>query len=358
MNDLDVLRDRIRQIDDDILDLVRRRNEAARRIGELKRRERLALQNFEVEKAALDHALETARTLGVHEETVREVMRSLIREALRVQERDGGRPAARHGKSALVVGGAGQMGQWFCRFLDEEGYDVFVDDPRASTWPRASVDGRRWDLVLVSTPPSTVPALLENIAKKLPDETLLVDIASVKGPSVEALRRLARSGKRAASLHPMFGPRTDLLMGKNVLALDAGQAEATREAEALFARTAAQVLRMPLEEHDRTMAEVLTLAHATSLVFNHALQSGGHTVGDLSPYASTTFRKQADVSREVAHENPDLYFEIQALNPASDRVLERLEQSLRALRAAVREKNRDAFIEYMAAGRRAYGGGR
>jgi len=356
VNDLDLLRDEIKDIDEDILLLIRRRNETARRVGEHKREKGLPLQNFEVERAVLDHALSVAQTEGVHEETARALVRLLIEAALRVQETSAPRRSARRGHAALVVGGAGLMGSWFCRFLDERGYDVFVEDPNPSPYPKGRMGDRKYDLVLVATPPSTLPEILERHGDALSDSTLLIDIGSVKGDCVPVLRRLAKKGRRVASLHPMFGPKTDLLMGRNVLVLDAGKKEAADAAAELFADTAARTLRLSLDEHDPYMAEVLTLAHATSLAFNRALAKGGHDYQDLAPVASTTFRRQTDVSREVASENPRLYFEIQALNPASDAVLARLEESVRELRRLIQSRDEAGFVRFMEDGRRVYGG--
>jgi chorismate mutase / prephenate dehydrogenase len=356
VSDLEDLRDQIKDIDEEILLLVRRRNEAARRIGEIKREGNLPLQNFEIERSVLDHALEVAREEGVHEETARGLVRLLIEAALRVQETSAPRRPAPTGRSALVVGGAGLMGSWFCRFLEERGYSVDVDDPRPSPYPRGRPGGRKYDLVLVATPPSTLPEIVGRIGDSLTDSTLLVDVGSVKGETAAVLKRLAKKGRRVASLHPMFGPRTELLMGRNVLVLDAGRPEAAKAAGALFEDTAARTLHLPLDEHDRLMAEVLTLAHATSLAFNQALARGGRRYEDLEPVASTTFRRQTDVSREVASENPRLYYEIQALNPASDGVLARLEASVHDLRRLVGAHDEAGFVRFMEEGRGVYGG--
>jgi chorismate mutase/prephenate dehydrogenase len=356
LTELDSLRDEIRGIDAEILQLVQRRDQAAKRIGTLKRKKDLPLQNFEVEKAVLENALADAARLGIHEETARGLVKVLIHSALRAQERDPAHRRPKSGRTALVVGGAGLMGEWFARFLEEDGYDVFVDDPMPSAFPRGKVGDRAYDLILVATPPSTLATVLDDVGTAVDARTLVVDIGSVKGKAAATLRRLAKAGKRVASLHPMFGPHTDALMGRNVLVLDAGAPEAASAAGELFSRTAARTVPLPLSSHDELMANVLTLAHATSLAFNHALAAGGRSIRELEPVASTTFRKQVDVSREVARENPKLYFEIQALNPASGPVLQRLEDSVNELRARVAAHDERGFESYMAQGRRFYGG--
>ena len=67
----------------------------------------------------------------------------------------------------------------------------------------------------------------------------------------------------------------------------------------------------------------------------------------MDPFASTTFRKQVEVSREVAKENARLYFEIQTLNQDNLKVLARLEDAVKELRSIVEAKDRLRFVDLM-----------
>lgn len=346
MTDIESLRGRIREIDEGMLRLWKERDEAARRIGELKLAQGLPLQNFEVERAVLEHALEQARRLGLSADRTRTFVRLLIESALAVQEKERVRKGARTGRRALLYGGAGLMGSWFARFLEEQGFEIFVEDPKAGPYPRPGSQDR-FDLILLATPPSTLPELLPTAVQRAHDHALIADIASVKGDAPPLLRRTAADGKRIVSLHPMFGPQAEVLMGRNVLLMDCGDRGAVEEAASLFAHTAARTHEIPLEEHDRLMAEVLGLSHATSILFNESLRTGPFTYHDLEPYGSTTFRKQVEVSREVALENPRLYFEIQTLNQANLPMLGRLQEAFARLRRIVEGKDRLAFVDLM-----------
>jgi chorismate mutase / prephenate dehydrogenase len=349
MSDLERLRARILAIDEQMLQLWKERDQAAAQVGEIKHARGLPLQNFEVEKAVLEHALATGISLGLNTDRVRTLVRMLIESAVSVQEREHVRRSARGGRRALIVGGAGLMGSWFARFLEGQGFEVFVEDPRPSKYPPPP-NGSRLDVVLVATPPSTIGEVLHGAAKRAGPDTLVADIASIKGDSVPVLRSLARDGRKVASLHPMFGPSAEVLIGRNVVVMDCGNPQAVKEARALFEATAVRIHEMPVEEHDGFMAELLGLSHATSLLFNDALARGPLGFKELEPLASTTFRKQVDVSREVARENPRLYFEIQKLNPETSQVFDRMEKALEALRAAIQARNPEKFVQFMQRG--------
>jgi chorismate mutase/prephenate dehydrogenase len=354
MTDLEALRNEILAIDGELIRLVSKRVDVATRIGRIKDEEGLPLQNFAVEKNVLEHALTTAQEEGVEEGAVRGIVENLVRAALHAQERARVRSSSGQGKSALVVGGAGLMGEWFARFLNEKGFTVHVIDPRPSPWPAGDPEATEYDVAVVATPPSELAGVLAVLVPRLSAKTLVVDIASVKGPAAGTLRSLAADGHRVASLHPMFGPATELLMNKNVLVLDCGNAEAAQAAARLFEDTTAAVHTMPLGEHDARMAAVLGLAHAVSLVFNQTLTATPFSWGDLRPFASTTFRKQADVSREVAQENPRLYFEIQTLNPENAAMMATLAGSMDHVRRVVEEADAKAFAAMMARARAYY----
>lgn len=238
------------------------------------------------------------------------------------------------------------MGAWFVRFLQERGYHVSVQDPRAAPGTRPKPE-QTFDLVVVATPPASLPDVLGASRPWCGPAGLLVDIASIKGAATPVLRRLAMEGLRVASLHPLFGPSAETLAGRTVLVMDCGSTEAAAEAAALFSSTAARIEAVPLEEHDRLIGEILGLSHATSLAFNEALVHGDIPLKRLASAASTTFRRQEELSREVASESPDLYFDIQVLNPGSDGVLARLETAAATVRRLVAERDRKGFQALM-----------
>src|SRR5690606_30723908 len=124
---------------------------------------------------------------------------------------------------------------------------------------------------------------------------LIMDIGSLKTPLRGALAALVERGCRVTSIHPMFGPDTQLLSGRHVVFVDVGVAQATAEARALFASTMADQIEMTLEDHDRLIAFVLGLSHALNLVFFTALSNSGELVPRLQKLSSTTFDAQLRV---------------------------------------------------------------
>jgi len=354
---LEQLRQRLAAIDRQIIDLVAERQVVSREIGAVKRVEGRATRDFSREKQVIDSARGRARERGVSPAVAEELMELLIRSSLTTQEQARVRAeGAGQGQRALVIGGSGKMGRWFTEFLDSQGFDVTVADP-AGKVPgyRYAADWRTLDnhfaVTVVATPLGATDGILRDMAARK-QQGLVFDIGSLKAPLAGGLRELAAQGCRVTSVHPMFGPDTELLSGRHVLFMDAGCPDAVREARALFASTMAQQMEMPLEEHDRVIAYVLGLSHALNIAFFTALAESGETAPRLATLSSTTFDAQMEVAGRVARENPHLYFEIQSLNPEGPVALEELLKAVQRLREIVRSADEPAFVALMEQGRR------
>ena len=345
---LDGLRERIRELDLQLLAGVAERVALARQVGEIKRRQRLATVDYAQERAVLERARSLALERGLDPAVAEDLFTRLIRASVTAQDEDSLRfSGAGAGRSAVVVGGAGRMGRWLRQFLTAQGYDAASLDPGAE--PAESERARRAlplvDLVVCSTPPVATARLYEEWCAR-PPAGVVVDIASIKTPLVGPIRALQRAGGRVASIHPMFGPATALLRDSDVVICDTGDGDATAAVEKLFEPTTAHLVRLPLEEHDRMMGDLLSLAHAAAIAFALALPETSH------PVRSTTFRALERLAADVVRESPDVYFEIQAMNPHSADAVARLLAGLERIVTAVGSRDSAGFGALLEEGRR------
>ena len=340
---LDGVRRRIREIDAQVLGLVAERQRLAREVGEIKRRLGIATVDYAQERAVLERARAAATERGLDPSIAEDMLARLIRASVNAQDQDSIRySAAGAGRSAVVVGGEGRMGRWMRRFLSAGGFRVASLDPAGPPEDRAAGDAALpdADLVLCCTPPAATAQLYMSWSER-PPRGVITDIASIKTPLVPAIRRLQAAGARVASMHPMFGPSIALLRDADVVLCDTGDAAALQEVERLFQPTTARLVRLPLEEHDRLMADLLSLAHATAIAFALALPEREHTV------RSTTFGALERLAANVVRESPDVYFEIQSRNPHSFAALERLRAAVDRVMHAVAAGDAASFAALM-----------
>ena len=247
------------------------------------------------------------------------------------------------------------MGRWFVDFFDSQGFLTHVADRAAepgegvfADWRQAGLD---YDVVVVAAPLAVSAGILAKLAEARP-RGLVFDVGSLKTPLRSGLRALAEAGCRVTSLHPMFGPDTELLSGRHIIFVDVGAPAATAEAMELFAATMAERLEMSVDDHDRFIAYVLGLSHALNIAFFTALAESGEAAPTLARLSSTTFDAQLLIAGNVARENPRLYFEIQRLNEYGLGPLDALCEAAGRIRELVAEGNEEGFVDLMEAGRR------
>jgi chorismate mutase/prephenate dehydrogenase len=353
---LDPLRSELGQIDREIFALIARRQAVAQRIGQIKRDAGIPTRDYRQERDVVERARAAAVEHGLSATLGEELILALIRSSLTVQERDTV-AAVREGsgRRVLVIGGAGHMGQWFVRYLAAQGFAVEIADP--SEGPAGVVNHGDWrnatldhELIVVAAPMPASAAILEAMAAA-PPKGVVFDVGSLKSPLRRGLRALAAAGGRVTSVHPMFGPDTELLSGRHVIFIDVGSPEATAAARALFEPTMATLVEMDLESHDRLIAYVLGLSHALNIAFFTALAESGEAAPRLATLSSTTFDAQLGVAAKVARENPDLYFEIQTLNDYGTEALAALLYAVERLRTVVRANDLEGFRGLMNRGK-------
>lgn len=352
---LDELRAEITDLDGKLLELVAHRQRLSQQVAAVKRAAGRATRDYGREREVITRARGTAKALGVSEDLAESLLRQLIQSSLATQEQ--ARVAAQahgSGKRALVIGGRGKMGGWFAEFLASQGFIVWVADPREgpgfqriADWQNDPLD---FDLIVLATPLGATADLLEILAKRAP-RGLIFDLGSLKTPLRAGLDALVKAGCRVTSIHPMFGPDTELLSGRHVIFIDLGNAQALAEAQELFAPTMAERVVMDLDQHDRLIAFVLGLSHALNIAFFTALADSGEAAPRLANMSSTTFDSQLDVASKVAAESPELYFEIQSANDYGAESLLALQKAIERVIAAVKTKNAKEFAALMTRGR-------
>ncbi len=354
--DLEQLREQLSGIDRRILELVAERQRLSGDIGTLKRATGRPTRDFVREKQVLEKARALAAGFGVSPGLAEALLGLLIRSSLANQEQARVRAEGLgSGKPALVIGGSGKMGRWFTEFLHSQGFNVTVADPagpfagfrHVAEW-RDTAD--EFAVTVVSAPIPLTAAILRDIGARR-RSGLIFDIGSLKSPVMPQLKELCELGLRVTSVHPMFGPDTELLSGRHVLFLDTGCPEATAEAAQLFASTMAAQIRMGIEEHDRLIAYVLGLSHAVNIAFFTALAESGETVPKLADISSTTFDAQLQIAGRVAEENPHMYFAIQAENPFGLVALDELQRAVTRIASVVRAGDEAGFVDLMEKGR-------
>ena len=353
---LEDLRQRVNDLDRELITLVAERKAVSEEVARVKRATGKPTRDYEREREVILGVRAMASERGVSPELAEQLLRLLIRSSLTTQEQASvAARGAGSGRRALVIGGAGKMGGWFVSFLLSQGFTVEIADPAAASPGGGRVaDWRHTDLkhdfIVLATPLGITDAILRDLALRRPPGVIF-DVGSLKSPLRSGLLALKSHGCKVTSVHPMFGPDTELLSARHVIFVDLGNPAALAAARELFAATMAEQVVMSLDEHDRLIAYVLGLSHALNIAFFTALADSGETAPKLARMSSTTFDAQLDVATRVAQDSPELYYEIQSLNDYGAESLEALAQAVERVRTAVLSQDHDTFVALMRRGR-------
>lgn len=263
-----------------------------------------------------------------------------------------------------IVGSAGAYGRWLSRFFREQmGLQVIGHDPAdaASASPEQVL--AQAQVVIFSVPIRHTAQIIAQwvaIAGGREAGQLWLDITSVKLAPVAAL---LQSRAEVAGLHPMCAPpKSPTLKGRAMVVCHARITHWQGWLDQLCRRLQAQCVQATPEHHDRMMALVQAMVHASSLAQASVLREQVDWLGALEailPFRTAGFEMNLAAMARVLALNPAIYEDIQFGNPYVAPMLARLSAQLQQLHALVLagdQAARDAFrAQFLAANAEAFG---
>ncbi len=349
---LNELRESIAEVDRSLLELLHRRMHLAAEVGRLKTGKGQPILVPEVHHRVLTRARQHAEACGVSPEVMEAIYKAVMRGSIERQHRIGMELSSGAGSRMLILGGAGDMGRWFQNFARLLGHRTDVVDPAMAPLP--SAEGRygsiaqvpdldAYEAIVVSVPLARTAEVIDELVDLEP-RGLIIEIASIKDKLVPALGRAREAGLSVSSLHPMFGPRKSPYESLTfVLAYADDPQDEKLRIEDWIRHPYTHLVPVPFDHHDRLMGWLLGFAHLSGMLFGCALTRSGLGAEELKACASTSYVRQTLAALHVLGEDPDLYFDIQNLNPHRGDVYRAASEALSELVDSVEEGDRERF---------------
>ena len=240
-----------------------------------------------------------------------------------------------------IVGSGGAYGRWLRIFFQTRmGLEVIGHDPvdAASQTPEELLE--RADVLLFSAPIRHTATLIGDYVRQSAGREsgrLWLDVTSIKAAPVAAM---LESRAAVVGLHPMTAPPKAPTLRGRVMVVCESRLDARWQpwlAQLYAALEADRVVATP-EHHDRVMALVQAMVHATHLAQAGVLRDYAPLLGELQalmPYRSTAFEMDAAAIARILSLNPAIYEDIQFGNPHTVEMLDRLLRQLQRLRELV-----------------------
>lgn len=346
------LRESIAEVDRSLLELLRRRMDLAAEVGRVKLGAGKPILVPEVHNRVLTRARQHADSCEVSPEVKESIFQAVMRGSIERQHRVGVNLRAEGGSRLLILGGAGDMGNWSRSFAQLLGHPVDIVDPVMKPLP--AVEGRygsldevedldRCQAIVVSVPLGRTAEVLDQLTELEP-RRLVIEIASIKHELMPALERGRAAGLKISSLHPMFGPRKSPYEELTfVLAYREDPHQEQEWIEEWIRHPYTHLVPVPFDHHDRLMGWLLGFAHLSGMLFGCALTRSGLGAEELAACTSTSFTRQSGAALHVLLEDPDLYYDIQRLNPHRGDVYQAAQEALEHLVTSVQDGDREGF---------------
>ena len=315
MADLKALRQRLDEIDAQLIELIAERQDKSREIARVKRATGKATRDYQREREVIVGAREAASRAGVSPQVAESLMRMLIRSSLTTQEQASVvAHGAGSGRRALVIGGAGKMGRWFVEFLASQGFEVQVSDPSGVPPGASDVGDLRTadlghDFIVLATPLGTTDRVLRELAMRRPPGVIF-DVGSLKSPLRSGLMTLKSHGCRVTSVHPMFGPDSGSLAKQVVVWCDGRQPEAYQWFLEQIQVWGARLHRISAVEHDQNMAFIQALRHFATFAYGLHLAEENVNLDQLLALSSPIYRLELAMVGRLFAQDPQLYADI------------------------------------------------
>jgi len=213
-------------------------------------------------------------------------------------------------KEIAIVGVNGKMGKWFANYFHKMGFKVkgfdtnneikekFIDKAHSLVSCILQID-----YVLLCTPTKNTPEIIRLISKEMKRDSYLIEISSHKAKTAQTLLKTP-SKINPICIHPMFGPGTKNIAGKNVIIVPIKDAQKELTATKLLF-PGANFVTIDAVEHDKKIAVILGLTHLINIAFANILAKDDQ-ISLTEKMAGTTFKAQRIIAESILTESAEL----------------------------------------------------
>ncbi|MDK2826044.1 MAG: prephenate dehydrogenase [Methanolobus sp.] len=259
----------------------------------------------------------------------------------------------------LIIGGTGEMGQWFTPFFKNHGYEVVVwgSSGKVEVAERMGVEFASdidaaistSDIVIVTVPINITEKVISETAPKMKSGSLLMDFTSLKVGPTEAMKKYAPENVEILGTHPMFGPSIPSLHGQ-IFILTPIEGRCNKWfpiMRSLFEDNGAHIEVITPTEHDRFVSVVQGLTHFAYITIGTTFDALDFSVNESRRFMSPVYDIMLDFVGRILGQNPYLYAYIQMENPEVLKVHDAFMNQCSEMSSIVRKKDVEAFTNKM-----------
>jgi len=332
------LRDRIDDVDSQLIQLLKLRNELTSKVGEVKSQTGMPIYVPTRESEMIAARREQASSIGLSPDLAEDVLRRVIRDSYRSQHTNY-RCINPNIAKVVIIGGEGALGRLFVTLFEQSDYKVTTLEK--GDWAKSEEIFAGADLVIVAVPIKLTVSVIERLGN-LPKQCILADITSVKNEPLQAMLNVHNGP--VLGLHPMFGPDSPGMI-KQVVVVCHGRESDKYEWLLEQMRTWGAVLHeSSSKEHDSAMAFIQVMRHFSTFVYGQHLKEEDPNLASLLMFSSPIYRLELAMVGRLFAQSPALYADIIFNNAESLALLKRFHARFGEALQLVEQVDKASFV--------------
>ena len=253
-------------------------------------------------------------------------------------------------KKISIIGVNGRMGKWFANYFNKIGFEVTGFDTNDDIKEKFIIKANsligailKTDYVLLCTPTKNTPEIIRLIAKEMKQGSNLIEISSQKSKTSQTLIKTPAK-VNPICIHPMFGPGTKKIDGKNMIIIPIKDVKKELDAtKLLFPKV--DFVTIDASEHDKKIAVILGLTHLINIAFANILAKD-EKISLTEKMSGSTFKIQKIVTESILTESPEL-IETIVSNPEMRKYGEEFWKDIGKLLTDSQEGKSEEIIDYI-----------
>ncbi|MCC5609910.1 bifunctional chorismate mutase/prephenate dehydrogenase [Nostoc sp. CHAB 5834] len=330
-----MIQDKLKQIDQDLIELL------GKRIAVL----------AESELPCLDEQLDNFTPLLASASVPEFVWKNIVINCVHAAATASESPANVLPRRITVIGGRGMMGRFFTSRLSAAGHEVNILEQ--DDWNQADKLLAEVDLVLVCVPIEHTLDVIRKAARYLDPTTALADITSIKVPIVQAMLEYHRGP--VLGLHPMFGSGVKSFLSQSVVLCPGRRDSAFQWLLDLIKSEGGKLIVCTPEEHDQMMVAVQAIRHFSTFSLGVFLAEEGLNLDRSLQFSTPLSRLQLAMVRRLFAQSASLSFDIMLATEERRETIGRLATTYNRLAQLVGNMDRDSLIREFEQVRSAFG---
>ena len=339
--ELNPQRERIDEIDQQLLDLLAERREIVHEVIDKKIENQLPIFAPKREDEKTQKFRRMAANHDLDPDWAEDFLRMIMASSRDSQSSSQFPRATEDPKHILMVGAKGGMGSLYSRIIEQTGHHLYQIDKH--NWHELEDIVPKLDLAIVAVPINVTVDVIERLAKKLHSDTILADFTSNKTDPIEAMKK-AHNGP-VLGLHPMHGPDVDNLSKQLMVVCPVRDAKASQWVIEQSELWGMRVVEADAEKHDHVMHMVQGLRHFVALLHGSFMQTYDLKPQDILDYSSPIYRAELMMTGRIFAQSAELYADIVFANEERRELLLNFIEHNERLARMVKNDDKEGFIK-------------